>query len=304
MTSQEPIDPERRGWMPIPGPDFVRRFAVPLIALSSLLISVNGLMLRSIESATQWQVIFARQTCFVTALLLVLSIRYRRALPGMIVQVGWPGVFGGLSLALANAGFIVAMSNTTVANTLFTLSSAPLMTAVLARVLLREQVAKATVIAILIAMVGIAVMVREGLEAGSAYGILIALGCALCFSLFVICLRLGRNRNMIPTSLIGASLGAVIGLVGSGFDIVLPARDFLICLFWGAGIVTTVHIVFTAASRYVPGAEIMLITLIEFTIGPVWVWLAYGERPTSTALAGGSLVLGAVAARSLLLLRR
>jgi drug/metabolite transporter (DMT)-like permease len=298
MASKGLIEPQHQG------PEFVRRFAVPLIAFSSLLISVNGLMLRSIESATQWQVIFARQACFVTALLLVLSIRYRRGLPGMILQVGWPGIFGGVSLALANAGFIIAMSHTTVANTLFTLSSAPLMTALLARVLLRERVAKATVIAILIAMVGIAVMVREGLEGGSAYGIVIALGCALCFSLFVICLRLGKNRNMLPTSLIGASLGVVIGLVGSGFDIALPARDFVICLFWGAGIVTTVHIVFTAASRHVPGAEIMLITLIEFTIGPVWVWLAFGERPTSTALAGGSLVLGAVAARSLLLIRR
>lgn len=283
--------------------DLARRFAVPMIALSSLLISVNGLMFRSIESASEWQVIFARQLCFMPAVLIFLLIQYGRALPRTVIQVGWPGLLGGVSLALANTGFFVALSHTTVANTLFTLSSAPLITAVLARAFLKERVARGTLLAIVFAMLGIAVMVWDGLSTDSVVGTITALGCATCFALFVIALRIGKDRRMLPTSLIGAALGTVIGLVGADFDYALSARDFAICFVWGAGIVSTVHIIFTAASRYVLGAEIMLITLIEFTLGPVWVWLAFGEKPSSTALVGGLLVLSAVAGRTLLLMR-
>lgn len=279
-----------------------QRFAVPMIALSSLLISVNGLLLRSIDSASQWQVIYARQASFVLALMLVLGLQYRLKLPRMIRDVGWPGVFGGISLAGANTGFIFAMSHTTVASTLFTLSSAPLMTAVLAAVFLKERIVRVTLIAITVAMAGIAVMVWDGLSGGSVIGNLLALACALCFSLFVIFLRLGKDRNMLPTSIIGATLGVMVGLLGSGFDFALSARDFGICFGWGAGVVSLVHILFTAASRYVPSAEIMLLTLIEFTLGPIWVWLAYDETPRPMALAGGLVVLSAVAGRTLIML--
>ncbi len=279
--------------------DLTPKLAVAMIAGSSLLISVNGLMLRSIEAASPWQVIFARQAFFVITLITILAFRYGRGLPSMFAAVGWPGVLGGLSLAFANTGFVLAMSYTTVANTLFTLSAAPLITAVIARVFLRERIAGATVIAIGIAMVGIAIMLGEGLSRGSVAGTVIALATALCFSLFVIFLRLGKDRNMLPTSVIGASVAGLIGLVGSGFDLQLSTRDLGICLVWGAGIVCAVHVMFTVASRYVPSAEIMLITLIEFTLGPVWVWLVFGEKPSVLALVGGLLVLGAVAGRTL-----
>jgi drug/metabolite transporter (DMT)-like permease len=220
----------------------------------------------------------------------------------MFSAVGWPGIFGGLALAFANTGFVLAMSHTTVANTLFTLSAAPLITAVIARVFLREHIAAATVIAIGIAMIGIAIMLGDGLSSGSVVGTLIALWTALCFSLFVIFLRLGKDRNMLPASVIGASIAAVMGLLGSGFDLEYSSRDLGICFFWGAGIVCAVHVMFTAASRYVPSAEIMLITLIEFTLGPFWVWLVFAEKPSSLAMVGGLLVLGAVAGRTVALL--
>jgi drug/metabolite transporter (DMT)-like permease len=71
---------------------------------------------------------------------------------------------------------------------------------------------------------------------------------------------------------------------------------------WGAVIVTIVHYFFTLGSRYITGAEIMLITLIEFTLGPIWVWLVFGEQPTRIALIGGLIVLSAVAARALLMM--
>ena len=107
---------------------------------------------------------------------------------------------------------------------------------------------------------------------------------------------------MLPASVIGGLIGISIGLTVSGFDYVLPIHDFAIFFLWGGIITSTVHFLFVVGSRYVPGAEIMLITLIEFTLGPVWVWLAFGEQPTRTALLGGGLVLAAVAGRSMVLM--
>ncbi|NDA13623.1 MAG: hypothetical protein EBZ14_00040 [Gammaproteobacteria bacterium] len=79
----------------------------------------------------------------------------------------------------------------------------------------------------------------------------------------------------------------------------MTLHDGLLCLFWGGGIVTVVHFLFIQGSRHVPGAEIMLITLIEFILGPMWVWVGFGERPSMLALLGGGLVLTAVAGRAI-----
>ena len=279
-----------------------QRWAIPMIIGSTLLISVNGLIIRSIESANEWQIVLYRQLFFVPALLLVLACQYRTRLPGLFLNVGWAGVGAAVSMGLANPLFIVAMTHTTVANALFTISSAPLITAVLARVFLKEKITRSTVIAVLIAMSGIALMVGDGVVSGAVFGSLLSLLCAFFFSTFVICLRFGRDRNMLPSSVLGGILGGLIGLVGSGFDLQVSARDVWICFLWGGLIVTTVHYFFTLGSRYVPGTEIMLITLIEFTLGPVWVWMVFGETPTRLALIGGILVLGAVAFRAVSLL--
>ena len=280
---------------------FSERYAVLLIASSSLLISINGFMLRSIEAANEWQVIFGRQIFFTPAILLVLALRYRGQLIRMFIDAGWVGVAAGICLGLANPTVILAMTHTTIANALFTLSASPLITAVLAWIILRESISKITLIAIAVAMIGISMMLADGLGGGSIAGNLLALLCAFFFSLFVIFLRLGKDRNMLPTSVLGGAVGALVGLAGAGWDYHLSVHDGLLCLLWGGGIVTVVHFLFIQGTRYVPSAEIMLITLIEFILGPMWVWLGFGERPSNMALIGGGLVLAAVAARAVII---
>ena len=261
-------------------------------------------MLRSIESANEWQVIFGRQIFFTPAILLVLAIRYRGHLIRMFLDAGWVGLAAGVCLGLANPTVILAMVHTTVANALFTLSASPLITAVLAWMILRERLSRTTLIAIVFAMAGIGLMVADGLGGGTILGNLLALLCAFFFSLFVIFLRLGKDRNMLPSSVIGGAVGALVGLAGADWDYHLTLHDGLLCLFWGGGIVTVVHFLFIQGSRYVPGAEIMLITLIEFILGPMWVWIGFGERPSTMALLGGGLVLAAVAGRAIAMMQK
>ena len=280
------------------------RWAVPMVVGSCILISVNGLVIRSFESANDWQIIFYRQAFFIVGLLLVLILQYRSRLPGMFLHVGWAGIGAGISLGLANPTFIIALSHTTVASALFTISASPLITAVLARIFLKEHISRPTMVAIVVAMIGITIMVSDGLLSGSVFGNLLALLCAFFFSMFVVFLRLGKDRNMLPSSVMGAVIGGIIGMVGSNFDFRIPLHDVSLCFLWGAIIVTTVHYFFTLASRYITGAEIMLITLIEFTLGPIWVWLVFQEQPTNIALVGGFIVLSSVAARAVIIIHQ
>ena len=280
------------------------RWAIPMIAGSCVLISVNGLVIRSFDSASEWQIIFYRQAFFIAGLLLVLILQYRSRLPGMFLQVGWAGIGGAISLGLANPTFIMALSHTTVASALFTISASPLITAVLARIFLKEHISRPTMVAIIVAMIGISIMVSDGFLSGSIFGNLLALLCAFFFSTFVIFLRVGKDRNMLPASVMGAIIGGLIGLVGCEFDFRVSLHDLSLLFLWGAVIVTIVHYFFTLGSRYITGAEIMLITLIEFTLGPIWVWLVFGEQPTRIALIGGLIVLSAVAARALLIMHQ
>ena len=275
-----------------------------MVAGSCVLISVNGLVIRSFESANDWQIIFYRQAFFIVGLLLVLILQYRSRLPGMFLHVGWAGIGAGISLGLANPTFIIALSHTTVASALFTISASPLITAVLARIFLKEHISRPTMVAIVVAMIGITIMVSDGLLSGSVFGNLLALLCAFFFSMFVVFLRVGKDRNMLPSSVMGAIMGGMIGMVGSNFDFRIPLHDVSLCFLWGAIIVTTVHYFFTLASRYITGAEIMLITLIEFTLGPIWVWLVFQEQPTNIALVGGFIVLSSVAARAVIIIHQ
>ena len=147
-------------------------------------------------------------------------------------------------------------------------------------------------------------MVGGGAMGGGLVGNLIALACALFFSLFVICLRIGKDRDMLPTSVIGALFSVAIGGIGCQFDFHMSNQDLWLCFVWGGLLMTAVHTLFTLASRFVAGAEIMLISLIEFMLGPLWVWLVYSEAPGTTGLIGGALVLGAVTIRSVLLIHQ
>ena len=275
-----------------------------MVAGSCVLISVNGLVIRSFESANDWQIIFYRQAFFLVGLLLVLILQYRSRLPGMFLHVGWAGIGAGISLGLAKPTFIIALSHTTVASALFTISASPLITAVLARIFLKENISRPTMVAIVVAMIGITIMVSDGLLSGSVFGNLLALLCAFFFSMFVVFLRVGKDRNMLPSSVMGAVMGGMIGMVGSNFDFRIPLHAVSLCFLWGAIIVTTVHYFFTLASRYIKGAEIMLITLIEFTLGPIWVWLVFQEQPTNIALIGGLIVLSSVAARAVIIIHQ
>ena len=274
-----------------------------LMVFSSVLISFGGLILRNIEAADAWQINFYRSLAFIAAVALVLLFQYRRDTVVRIRAIGRPGLLGGVLLAGAGIAFLQALTHTTVANTLFTLSAIPFITAALARVLLKERLRRATLVTMLVAAVGIFVMVAEGVGLGSGYGNAMALLTASCFSGFAIIVRHNREIDMKPTLLVSGAIIALAAFAARFDDLGVSLNDLLLCFLWGGVLSGLANGMFVVASRHLVAAEVTLFMLLEFALGPVWVWLFVDEVPTLWTLVGGVLVIASVTLRAILELR-
>ncbi len=279
-----------------------RGFAMMLMVVSSVLISFSGLIIRNID-AEPMVINFYRAIALTIAVLLILVIQYKRMAVTYIVGIGRYGVLGGAMLSIAAICFLQAMANTTVANTLFVLSAIPFFTAVLAWIFLRERLRRSTVIAMIVAFLGLTVMVGDGFGAGSLYGNGMALITAFCFAVYAVIVRQNRQINMLPTLLVSTAIIMVIATITRFGQLAISWEDFLLCMFWGGVLSGAANAMFIAASRHLAAAELTLFMLLEFALGPVWVWLFLSETPSRLTLIGGVLVIAAVTARTLVEMR-
>ena len=275
------------------------RTALLLVIASAVFNSANGLIMRSMEAADAWQIVFYRSWFLAGALATVFVVQVGGRVRAALLDLRPWMLVGSLVIAAVNTCFILAITYTTVANTMFLLSGAPFFAALLGRIVLGEAVARGVWVAMGVALLGMAVMLWDGLGAGTLLGNSLALLAALCFGAFAVILRKGRGINMLPVVVLGAVLGGVNGALMCGGEFAIPLRDVALLFVWGALLSGTVHVIFTWGSRHVPGAELTLLILIEFILSPLWVWLFIDERPSLATLVGGALVLASVASRAI-----
>lgn len=287
------------------GPDVLRGRA--LVLLSGLAFSSGGLLVRLIADAGLWQIIVYRGLGLLATLLLLIAWRYRGDLATPFRRAGPSAAVGGLCIAGSFISFIYALTHTTVANTLFLLAVAPLLAAVLGQVVLGETVRRATWFAMAGALLGVGAMVADGLEAGGLQGNLAALSAALGFAGFTVALRWGRAADMTPAvcyaGLFSTTIGAGVALL-FGFGLEVSAHDLGLCLLLGVAQVGCGLWLYTMGSRFLPAAELTVLSLAEVVFGPIWVWLALGEAPTALGLIGGVIVLAAITGNALSGVRR
>ncbi len=267
---------------------------IAMVLAGGVCLSFGGLILRQIQDAEIWQVIFYRFLFMTLLLLAYLALRYGRRLPAAFAATGR----GGLVIAVAFGGgsvlYVLALDLTTVANAMFVLSAAPIVTAVLGWALLGERVQTVTWVAMAGAAVGILVMVIEGLGAGRLAGNLAALGTVLSFATMLMVIRRAKTVDMVPATCGGGILGGVVVAIWIGGDLSIGTADLLLCLLMGVGQVGAGFLLITTGARFVPAAEVALLALIEVGLAPLWVWLWIDEAPSGATLAGGAIVLGAV----------
>lgn len=281
-----------------------RGLAMLLMVVSSVGISFGGLIVRSMDGADAWQINFYRSLSLAAVVMGILIYRYRGNTATRIRGIGWPGLMGGASLSVAGICYLQALNNTTVANTLFVLSAIPFFTAALAWLILSETLRRETVVTMIFAAIGVGIMVADGIGAGSAYGNVMALITALGFSGFAVIVRANRQVDMLPSLLVSSIIILVLSTIIRWGDLGISAKDIMLSFLWGGVLSGIGNAMFIFASRHLVAAELTLFMLLEFALGPLWVWVGIGETPTRWTLFGGAVVILAVTVRAVLEIQR
>ncbi|MEZ5755537.1 MAG: DMT family transporter [Paracoccaceae bacterium] len=268
-----------------------------LVVLAGILWSAQGLIFRQIDSAGTWAVLFWRSIGMVPVLLAFLIWRAGGSPLPAIRAVGLAGVLGGIGLVGAFGGAIYSIQATTIANAVFLFAASPFLTALIGWAVLGERVRPETWAAMGVAMTGIFVMVRDGLEGGALAGNVAALLSALGFAVFTVSLRWRGLADTLPSVLLGGIFSIAVGALVAGQlgqPLAVPLPDALWSMAMGAGTLSGGMVLYTLGSRVVPAAELALLSNIEVMLAPLWVWLFLNETASAATFMGGAILLVAV----------
>ncbi len=281
-----------------------RTFGLLLMTGAGLAWSSGGVLARSVSFNDGWEMVFWRSLFLLPCLAVAVMAFHHGRLIQPVLQVGRIGVIAGALLAVQFFCFLLAVTRTTVAETLVIMSISPFVAALVGRVVLHEKVPLRTMIAMVVGFSGIAVMFAGSLGSGGLTGNLIALGVSLAFAGQLVALRQQSEAvDMLPTVLIAGLISVPLALPFA-WPLEATARDLAFLAIMGAFQLAFGCALMTVAVRHLPAAEIGLFALLETILGPLWVWLAYDEQPSDLALVGALVVIGALAANALLGLRR
>ena len=273
-----------------------------MVMLSGVFFSVGGTIVRLIETASAWQIVFYRSLTLVVTVLVLMAVHNRGSIAAIFRAAGATGVVAGFFLAFTFIGFIFSLTHTKVANTMLLMSTATFMAAILAWIVLGERVSRSTWAAMTGATIGVAVMLGEGVVVGSLYGELLALGVAVGHACYTVSLRRGKMTNMIPAVCYAGILAAIVsGIMAATVEktVAVSVHDLLLCILLGTAQLGCGFVLFTFGSRYVPAAELVLLALTEVVLAPIWVWIVVGEVPSLFTLIGGGILLAAITGQAL-----
>lgn len=275
---------------------------VTMVLGAGLFWSFVPLGVRSLDVADVWQILFYRSIGLLPLIYFLISYQSGGNAIRVISQSGASGFFGAIGLVAAYAGGIAAVLLTTIANAAFLFATAPFLAALLGWLILNEPIRKTTLIALVIAMIGILFMVADSVSRGNWLGDALALLSALGFAVFTIALRAGKNHNSMPVVFIGGVLSILLAGVMSfylGNGLVIPVAEIALAVALGAFVLGIGMILCTLGSKVVPAAELALLCMTEIVFAPIWAWLFINEVPGSAVITGGCIVVFAIVLNAL-----
>ena len=272
-----------------------------LAFVAVMFITPDSLFIR-LSNIDTWGLVFYRGAIpFVTVFLGMLLI-YRLNFFKMLFFSGYHGLIYIGTFAITNITFVVSIQNTNVANTLVMIAMAPILSAILGALFLKEPPDKKTWIAIFITFVAAVYIFYDSLKLGNIYGDILGLITALGLATGAVVIRSAKTKNLIPAAVVGKLFVAVFALFFIE-SFVLVERDFIIVPLMCILCVAIPFVLVTIAPRFIPAAEVNLFFLLETIIGPIWVWLIIKEQPTLETLYGGTVIVATLAIHSFMKLK-
>ena len=264
-----------------------------LIFLGAFCLSFGGLIVKSFEGATLWQILFWRQLFFVILVSIFLLFTYKKKIFVALYDSGLPGFIGGIILGCGFSAYVFAMYKTTVANTNFIIQTQAIFLAIFGYLFLKEKISKLTLLSIILAITGIILMVGNSLSPGQLSGNLVAFIMPISFAVLIIIVRKYPKVDMVPLQLFAGIVAMLIGYFVS-IKINISSHDILLAFIAGFFQVGLGFIFITIGAKKTLSAMVGILMMTEAVFGPFWAWMFLEETPQFIALIGGTIIIIAV----------
>ena len=273
-----------------------------LAFVAVMFITPDSLFIR-LSSIDTWSLVFYRGAIpFVTVFLAMLII-YKQNFFTMLFNSGYHGVIYILTFSVTNITFVVSIQNTNVANTLVMIAMAPMLSAILGAIFLKEPPDKKTWIAIGITFLAAVYIFYDSLQLGNIYGDILGLITALGLAVGAVTIRSAKKKNLVPAAVVGKMFVAIFAIFFVE-SFVLEQKDLIIVPLMCLMCVAIPFVLVTIAPRFIPAEEVNLFFLLETIIGPLWVWLIIKEQPSVETIQGGLIIILTIAIHSFLKLKK
>tara|TARA_B100001105_G_C22376930_1_gene437725 strand:- start:520 stop:1395 length:876 start_codon:yes stop_codon:yes gene_type:complete len=264
-----------------------------LVFLGACSLSFGGLIVKSFEGSTLWQILFWRQFFFIIIVSFFLVVTYKKDIFKAIYKSGLPGLVGGIVLGCGFSGYVFAMYNTTVANTNFIIQTQAVFLAIFGYVFLKEKISKITFVSIILAILGLIIMLGSSLSPGQMSGNIVAFTMPITFAVLILIVRKYPHVDMVPLQLVAGIVAMFIGYLFS-VKISISTHDIFLAFLAGFFQIGLGFIFITIGARKTLSAMVGIIMLTEAVLGPFWAWLFINENPPFFVLIGGAIIISAV----------
>ena len=269
--------------------------------IAVMFITPDSLFIR-LSNVETWGLVFYRGIIPFFTVFFGMLLIYKLNFFKILLNSGYHGLVYVGTFSLTNITFVVSIQNTNVANTLVMIATAPMLSAILGAIFLKEPPDKKTWVSIIVTFLAIIYIFFDSLKLGNFYGDLLGFITALGLAVGAVTIRSAKTKNLVPAAVVGKLFVATFALffiesfVLSGNDLFIIPLMCILC-------VAIPFVLVTIAPRFIPAAEVNLFFLLETIIGPIWVWFIIKEQPTIETLQGGAIIIITIAIHSFLKLK-
>ncbi len=273
-----------------------------LAFIAVIFITPDSLFIR-LSNIDTWGLVFYRGIIpFITVFLGMLLI-YKLNFFKILFTSGYHGLIYIATFSITNITFVVSIQNTNVANTLVMIATAPVLSAILGAIFLKEPPDKKTWISIIITFLAVIYIFFDSIKLGNFYGDILGFVTAIGLAVGAVTIRSAKSKNLVPAAVVGKLLVATFALLFVE-SFILAENDLIIVPLMCILCVAIPFVLVTIAPRFIPAEEVNLFFLLETIIGPIWVWLIIKEQPSIETLQGGVVIIATIAVHSFLKLRK
>ena len=272
-----------------------------LAFIAVIFITPDSLFIR-LSNVDTWGLVFYRGIIPFFTVFLGMLIIYKLNFFKILLSSGYHGLIYVGTFSITNITFVVSIQNTNVANTLVMIATAPMLSAILGAIFLKEPPDKKTWISIIITFIAIIYIFSDSLKLGNFYGDVLGFITAIGLAVGAVTIRSAKSKNLVPAAVVGKLFVATFALFFIE-SFVLENKDLIIVPLMCILCVAIPFVLVTIAPRFIPAAEVNLFFLLETIIGPIWVWMIIKEQPSIETLFGGAVIIITIATHSFLKLR-